>query len=170
MLIQQALGHLAHDTSHTGVAAAMAAVDDALAATDRQGVDIAKVKQAKTALQADQVISARALLQQSITGALSRLGPATGEQTGTTLVDTPLRGRSGLTGQDWGFGAAALLLALAGIALAVRFRPADNLTQLRRRLAAGAPAPATAACTAPPSFSASAPPPVDHDPTDGTRS
>jgi len=158
VLIQQALAHLAHDTGHTGMSAAIAAVDDALAATDQQGVDIAQVKQAKTALQADQVTSARELLQQSITGAVNQLGPATGEQTGTKLVLTPLRGRGDLTGQDWGFGSAALLLALAGIALALRFRPADNLTQLRRRLGARAPVPASPAS---PTSSSSAPTMVD---------
>jgi hypothetical protein len=168
VLIQQALGHLAHDTGHSGVAAATASVDDALAAADQQGVDLSQVRQAKTALQTDHVSSARALLQQSITGAVSRLGPATGEQTGTTLVLTPLRGRGGLTGQDWGFGTTALLLALAGIVLALRFRPADNLTQLRRRLAASAPVAVSTAAAASPT-STSVPVTVDHDTTEGTR-
>jgi hypothetical protein len=168
VLIQQALGHLASDTGPMGVAAASAAVDDALAAPDLQGVDVARVKQARSALQGDQVVAAQALLQHSIAGALSRLDPASGEQTGTTLVLTPLPGRGGLTGQDWGFGVVSLLLALAGIALALRYRPADNLAQLRRRLADG---PTVALSPASVASAASGPVMVDHDhdQTDGSR-
>lgn len=170
VLIQQALGHLAGDTGEMGVAAAAAAaVDDAVAAPDLQGVDLAQVKQARAALQAHQVTAARALLQQSITGALSRLGPATGEQTGTTSVLTPLPGRAGLTGQDWGFGVIALLLAVAGIVLALRFRPADNLSQLRRRLSAGAPVAAAPAVAAPAPTAGPAAVDREHDLPAGTR-
>ena len=134
VLIQQALANLAYSSGHTGLLLAMEKVDDALRTKDQDGVDVAQLKQAEAALQADRVGPARALLQQSITVAVSRLVPATGEQTGTNLVLTPMRGRGGLTGQDWGFGVASLLMVLAGTALALRFRPADNLKQLRRRL------------------------------------
>ena len=47
VLIQQALGHLAHDGGHVGMDAAMEKVDDALAAMDHDGVDVAEVEQAK---------------------------------------------------------------------------------------------------------------------------
>ena len=138
-LVQQALGHLAHDTGHTGVMDAMEKVDDALNTDDQEGVDVALLTRAQGALDADRVSEARALLQQSITEAVSGLKPATGEETGTTVVLLPLRGRGGLTGQDWGFGSASLLLLVVGLALAVRFRPHDNLRQLRRQLAPAEP-------------------------------
>ena len=41
LLVQQALGHLAHDTSHEGMALAMEKVEDALATEDQDGVDVA---------------------------------------------------------------------------------------------------------------------------------
>ena len=138
VLVQQALGHLAHDSSHVGVEAAMEKVNDTLATKDQKGVDVAEVKQAKAALEADRVEPARTLLQHSITSAASQLMPATGEETGTTVVLRPLPGRGELTGQDWGLGAVSLLLVLAGIALAVWFRPRDTLRQMRVRLASSA--------------------------------
>lgn len=143
MLVQQALANLAYDPGHNGMDLAMEKVNDALATKDQEGVDVAQVKQAKAALEAEHVGPARVLLQKSITVAVSKLAPATGVEAGTTLVLTPLRGRGGLTGQDWGFGLASLLILLAGTALAFRFRPADNLRQLRRQLAG--PAAASAA-------------------------
>lgn len=139
VLIQQALANLAFDSGHTGVLLAIEKVHDALKTKDQEGVDVAELKLAGAALLADRVGRAQALLQKSITVAESRFAPATGEMTGTTLVLTPLRGRGGLTGQDWGFGIASLLALLAGTALALRFRPADNLKQLRRQLAGATP-------------------------------
>ena len=50
VLVQQALGHLAHDSGHAGVEAAMEKVNDALATTDQSGVDVAEVKRAESAL------------------------------------------------------------------------------------------------------------------------
>lgn len=138
VLVQQALANLAAKPGHTGVELAMEKVDDALRTKDQEGVDVTELKQAKVELEADHAAPARALLQQSITVAVSKLVPATGEMTGTTLVLTPMRGRGGLTGQDWGFGVVSLLMVLAGAALALRFRPADNLKQLRRQLAGSA--------------------------------
>jgi hypothetical protein len=134
LLVQQALGHLAHDTSMTGIDLAMEKVDDALAADDQDGVAVAEVEQAKEALDAGRVGSARLLLQGSIKQALAELGPATGEQTGTTVVSPALAGRGDLTGRDWGFLAGSLVLVVVGIGLAVRFRPADTVGELRRRL------------------------------------
>lgn len=101
-LVQQALGHLAHDTSKEGVSLAMEKIDDALATKDQQGVDVDGLKQAQAALEAGQVDEGRALLQKSITEAVGTLKPATGEETGTTLVLSPLQGRASLTGRDWG--------------------------------------------------------------------
>ena len=112
----------------------MEKVNDALATKDQEGVDVAEVRQAKTALERESVEPARRLLRHSILGATSRLMPAMGEETGTTLVLSPLRGRGALSGQDWGIVGVSVLLVLAGIALAVRFRPEHSLRQLRRTL------------------------------------
>lgn len=139
VLVQQALGHLAHDSSHVGVEAAMEKVDDALATKDQAGVDVAEVRMAKTALQADQVAAARALLQHSITAATSQLVPAVGEETGTAVVGLPLPGRGTLAAADWALGSLSLVMMLAGIGLAVWFRPVDNLRRLRRLTSPGGP-------------------------------
>lgn len=134
ILVQQALGYLADDSGQAGMDLAMEKVDDALAAKYQEGVDVAQVGQAKRALQAEDPLQARALLQRSITAALSMQAPATGEQTGTTLVTPALPGRYGLSGRDWGFLIVALGFLLAGVWLAYRFRPHDSVGELRRRL------------------------------------
>ena len=40
LLVQQALGHLAHDTSSEGIEIAMEKTDDALGTNDQEGVDV----------------------------------------------------------------------------------------------------------------------------------
>lgn len=144
MLVQQALGHLAHDTGQDGVMAAMEKVDDALATQDQEGVNVVELKQARAKLDAGQVEQGRALLGQSISQALDGLMPATGEQTGTKLVAGELPGRGALTGRDWFFLAAAVLLLVGGAGLVVRYRPPDNVRALRRRLQPGADPPGAA--------------------------
>jgi len=133
LLVQQALGHLAHDTGHEGIALAMEKVDDALATEDQEGVDVPTLEKGMAALEGGQADRARSLLQRSIKEALSQLPPATGEETGTTLIVPALPGRDGLTGRDWSFVGASLLCVLAGAFLAYRFRPADTVAELRRR-------------------------------------
>jgi len=134
VLVQQALGRLAHDPNRTGVMAAMEKIHDTLDTTDQVGVDIAKVKDAQMALDAGRIEAGQALLQQSITKAVSELKPATGEETGTTVVPSEFPGRGTLAGLDVGFLAGSVLLLLAGSGLAARFRPVDNISALRRRL------------------------------------
>lgn len=143
LLVQQALGHLAHDTTSGGIVLAMEKIDDALSTKDQEGVDVAELQQAKAALEAGQVEQGRALLQHSISEAISQLKPATGEETGTTIVLSPLPGRGGLTGGDWGFLVVSVLLLFLGGGLAWRLRPPDNVHELRRRL--GSPAGVQAA-------------------------
>lgn len=139
VLVQQALAHLAHDTTHVGMELAMEKVDDALAVEDQEGVAVADLERAKQALEANQVDRARNLLQRSIEGALSELPPAVGEQTGTTVVAPALEARGDLTRRDWLFLALSTAALLAGVALAYRFRPSDTVAELRRRLLAGGP-------------------------------
>ena len=134
LLVQQALGHLAHDTTMNGIAFAMEKTDDALSTKDQEGVDVAELQEAMAALEAGQVEQGRALLQHSISGAISQLEPATGEETGTTVVLSPLPGRGSLTGGERGFLVLSVLLLLLGVGLAWRFRPQDNVHELRRRL------------------------------------
>ena len=135
LLVQQALGHLAHDTSHEGVEAALEKVGDALETDDPEGVDVPTLERARAPLEADDVELARQLLQESIAEALHNPPPATGMQSGTTIVRTELPGRSGLTGEDWGFLAAGGIAVLLGGWLTIRFRPPESMRALRTRLA-----------------------------------
>jgi hypothetical protein len=137
VLVQQALAHLAHDTTHVGMELAMEKVDDALAAEDQEGVAVAEVERAMQALEANRAGRARSLLQRSIEGALSELPPAVGEQTGTTVVAPALERHGDLTGRDWWFLAMSTAVLLAGVLLAYRFRPSDTVGDLRKRLAPG---------------------------------
>lgn len=134
VLVLQALGHLAHDATMNGMEPVMEKIDDALKTKDQQGVAVAELEQAKAALEAGQVEQGRALLQKSITEAISQLKPAIGEETGTTVVPRPLPGRGSLAGGEWGFLVVSVLLLLLGVGLAWRFRPQDNVHELRRRL------------------------------------
>lgn len=134
VFVQQALGHLAHDQSPTGVADAKAKIQETLSAKDQEGVNVALVRQAQTSLAAGHIAAAQQTLQKSIADAVSALKPAKGEETGTTVVGEPLPGRGSLTGADWTLAVVSLLILGAGVGLALRFRPADNLAELRRRL------------------------------------
>jgi hypothetical protein len=137
LLVQQALGHLAHDTSHEGMALALEKIEDALATEDQEGVDVAAVEQAKTALEAEKIDTARTLLQASIKEALSKLPQATGEETGTTVIEPALDTGDGMSGSDWWFIGVSLLALVAGVLLAFFFRPADTVGELRRRMEGG---------------------------------
>jgi len=134
ILVQQALGHLAHDKTSNGVDASMEKIGDVMKTKDQAGVNMAEVQQAKTALEAGQVVQGQALLQHSITEAVSKLMPATGEETGTKVVSDPLPGRGALGGTGWAFLAASLLFLVLGGGLAYRFKPAETVSQLRERL------------------------------------
>jgi hypothetical protein len=133
LLVQQALGHLAHNTTSTGIMLAIEKIDDALKTMDQAGVDVAQLKQAKASLEAGQVTQGQALLQLSISQAMNHVKPAIGEQTGTMIVLNPLPGRNGFTAVDWGFLIVSILLLLLGVALAWRFRPPENVRELRQR-------------------------------------
>lgn len=134
VLVQQALGHLYHDTGPVGTADALMKVDELLTAQDQHGVAVDEVRLAKTALEAGSIAQARILLQGSIAEAVAALKPATGIETGTKVVLGPLPPRGPLTGWDWAFLLLSALAALVGAVLAVLFRPRDNLRELRQAL------------------------------------
>lgn len=100
LLVQQALGHLTHDTTAAGVDAAMEKDGDALETDDQEGVDVPTLEQAMAALEAEDVEGARRLLQDSIAEALHNRPPATGMDSGATTVRPELEGRSGLADED----------------------------------------------------------------------
>lgn len=135
LLVQQALGHLAHDTSAEGIGLAMEKVQDALDTKDQRGIDVAEVRHGMDALKAGDVTEARTALEHSIRRALAELPPATGNETGTTVVVSELPGRSGLHGQDWLLLIASLAVGLLGGWLVFRFRPTESVHDLRSRLA-----------------------------------
>ena len=143
LLVQQAIGYLVNVPGKDGAMQAMEKIDDALATTDQEGVNVADVKAAQTALDADQSVQARTLLQQSITDAVKAMMPATGEETGTGVVTDALPGRGGVTTAGWALFAGSLLILLLGVALARWYRPIDTVRDLRYRLSPTAPRPDT---------------------------
>ena len=135
LLVQQALGHLVHDTGMSGIDLAMEKVDDALETDDQEGVDVAELERGMAALESGDVGMARTLLQDSIRQATTALPPATGNQTGTRIVTPELPGRPDLRAQDWVLVATSALALVSGVWLAFLFRPRDTIRTLRTRLA-----------------------------------
>lgn len=138
VLVEQALGHLAHDTSSSGIELAMEKVQDALDTKDQEGMSVAEVEQAMRALESGDASTARRLLQDSIKTALARQPRATGNETGTTKIVPELHGRTGFGGQDWLFLLVSIVAVVAGTWLAVVFRPHESVGVLRSLL--GSPA------------------------------
>ncbi|MDO8120725.1 hypothetical protein Q6346_05280 [Isoptericola sp. b490] len=136
LLVQQALGYLAHQGTN-GIDAALEKIDDTLATTDQEGVDVSQVEAAQGALSSGDVAKGQELLQASITEAVSDLPPAVGSATGTTVIPSDMPGRGALGGSDWVFLGASALFAALGAWLAARLRPADTVRSLRARLGTG---------------------------------
>jgi len=128
-------------------------IGDALESEDKDGVNMALVQQAKDALEDNDTMKVRDLLQRAIGARPDLTGTnvrpilqvptgestvplATGEQTGTRVVTDELPGRGGLTGADVTLLVVFGLVALAGLVFSVRSRPADTVRALRRRAAA----------------------------------
>ena len=135
LLIQQALGHLAHNTTMTGIDLAMEKIDDALETEDQEGVDVEELQQGKAALEDGDLNQARTLLHDSIKQAMANLPAATGNQTGTHKITPELEGRADLRTQDWVLLAGSALVLVVGVWLAFQFRPHENVRTLRARLA-----------------------------------
>jgi hypothetical protein len=145
VIVQQALSYLVNDASAAGTTEALMngttealmKVDEALAADDQDGVDVAVLREAKTALQAGDTAAGRELLQESITAAVTALAPATGEETGTTIVLGPLSDRAPFSITKWILLASSLVVAAVGVWLATLFRPRESLKELSRDILAG---------------------------------
>ncbi len=134
VLVEQALGHLAHDTSAEGIGLAMEKVNDALETDEQGGMSVPEVEQAMAALEAGDATGARTLLQDSIKEALSMQPPATGNETGTTRIVPELPGRASFGAQEWLFLVVSVVLLLTGSWLAYVFRPHESIGVLRSLL------------------------------------
>ena len=128
--------------------AALDKVKDAQAAKDTTGVNLALVRQAQAVVAANQMMSAKALLERSIGARLDLSGTdvrpilqvpagatsvalATGEESGTQVVTDELAGRAGLTGLDITLLVLAALMATGGVLLSIKYRPAHSVRALR---------------------------------------
>lgn len=129
-MVQQAISFLANEPDAKGTSEALVRVDDALNAEDQDGVDIPVLEQAKAALNAGNADGARPLLQSSIKAAVASLKPATGDETGTTIVVPPLRRNGSLSGSDWVLLILSLFVAVGGAVFSYRLRPPENLGAL----------------------------------------
>lgn len=144
-LVQQAISLIANDG---GADRVLEKMEDALAAPDPAGVDLALVEQAVTlvedagpgASQAEALQAARQLLLEAAP-ALAEPPPVRmvgGLETGTTVVLDPFQPARGIS--DGGDAVLASLSALAialGLWLARRLRPHHTLRQLRHAGEAG---------------------------------
>jgi hypothetical protein len=129
-MVQQAISYLVNQPGATGTAQALVRVDNALAAKDQDGVDVATLQQAKVDLKSGNADTARPLLQKSISEATAALKPATGEETGTTTVVPPFHGTVALSGTNWLLLILSMLVAVGGAILVYLLRPKENLRAL----------------------------------------
>jgi len=112
-------------------------IEGALSAEDREGVDLALVRQASAAMEADDLTRARELLQTSLdTGSATRSSDepafATAGDTGTTVVLDEDRPGTGIDGGDIVLLALAAAVIVLGGLLEWRWRPPDSVHRLRR--------------------------------------
>ncbi|GAA3857526.1 hypothetical protein [Amycolatopsis tucumanensis] len=136
-LVEQAIALIANDGGNERVAER---IDDALTAPDKEGVDLAKVSQAREIIEAPgedpaATAQARALLLDSLGGKLPSAPEdglqATGTETGTSVIldeFNPARGIS--DGGDAILLGLSLAVLLGGLYLARRLRPPHSLRQL----------------------------------------
>ena len=103
-------------------------VGDALEAPDTAGVNLAKVEAAQQALEHNDMMQTRALLQASLA---PMAGPVTGEDPGTTTMLDPLTVHSTWAGSEPALAALSLAAVLIGLVLARRWRPDISLRALR---------------------------------------
>jgi hypothetical protein len=148
--VLQAIAHIVHDPS--AVEAIRDKVGDSLEAEDAAGVNLVLVQRAQVAVEGRHMMRARTLLERAI-GARSDMSGAgmrpilqvprgdsgvalaVGTGTGTSVVTDELPGRGGLTGADISLLVLAAMMAVGGVVLSFRLRPADSVRALRRHAA-----------------------------------
>lgn len=106
-------------------------IGDALEAPIPDGVDLAKVEQAKAALDSGDLVAVRTYLTESLEPITE---PITGMETGTTAMPDPLAGHTTWNGASWTYTVLCVLAVLLGLALGFRWRPNESLRELRLRL------------------------------------
>lgn len=145
LLVQQALGHVAHDTSMGGIDAAMEKVQDALDTKDQEGVDVSELEQGMSALQAGDVDQARRPLQDSIATAPEALASRFGQPDcdAHRRAGAPRSVRMAHPGLD--LPARAVRRPADRSWLAYLFRPQDKLRNLRSMLGGSGTAASPAA-------------------------
>lgn len=136
VFVHRALSYLVNDPSPDGIANALEATNEALANEDQDGVAVADLEQAKTALEVGDTATAELLLQSSIAEAIAELEPAVGDETGTTVMLAPFTRSPLADSTDWLFLALSALAAVGGALLAMRLRPREGLKELRRDILA----------------------------------
>jgi len=146
--VRQAIAYIVNDPRNMD--AIKDKVGDSLEAEDTTGVNLAVVKQALVAVEANHMMQARTLLERAIGARSDMAGTdmrpilqvprgsssvslAVGEDTETSVVTDELPGRGGLTGADITLLVLAALMAVAGVLLSVRLRPPDSIRTLRRQ-------------------------------------
>jgi hypothetical protein len=146
--VLQAIAYIVNDPGNMD--AISDKVGDSLEAEDMSGVDVALVKKARVAVEANQMMRVRTLLERAIGARSDMAGTdmqpilqvprgsssltlAVGTATGTNVVTDELAGRGSLTGADIVLLVLAGLLALTGVLLGFRLRPPDSVRTLRRR-------------------------------------
>lgn len=134
VMVQQGLSYLVNEPGADGTAQALTKVDDVLAADDQDGVDVGQVQQARTALQAGRPADAQALLQASISEASANAQPATGGESGTTVVMAPVEPPGLSSVLDWVLLVGSLSVGVLGVVLGWRLRPRLSLRELTRQL------------------------------------
>lgn len=146
--VLQAIAYIVNDPANMDAISDKAG--DSLEAEDMSGVDVALVKEAQVAVEANHMMRARTLLERAVgarsdmTGTdmqpilqvprgSSSLTLAVGTATGTNVVTDELAGRGSLTGADIALLVLAGLMALTGVLLSFRLRPPDSVRTLRRQ-------------------------------------
>ncbi|MGW5723390.1 hypothetical protein ACWEVP_44990 [Amycolatopsis sp. NPDC003865] len=139
-LVEQAIALIANEGGDERVAER---IDDALKAPDKEGVDLAKVGQAREVVEAPgeesaATAQARVLLLDSLGGKLPSAPEgehqATGIETGTSVVLDEYKPARGVSdGGDAILLGLSLVVLLGGLYLAWRLRPRHSVHQLTRQ-------------------------------------
>lgn len=130
VLVVDALSYLANKPSDY-MDMAIDKIGDALDAPDKSGVDLAKVAAAQKAMDAEDMMQTRALLESSLK---PQAAPVVGMDPGTTRMPDPMSGHTNWAGVGAVYAGLSGLVLLIGLVLAMRWRPGESIEQLRTRL------------------------------------